>query len=107
MSFSLHNVSAEDNSAMSGGAIYLAGVPDTASITFSSFKRNIAEMALSDEVISEEASGGSIFFSCGSEDALQANCALSISDSVFEENEAEVDGGAIKWTYVKPELTNN
>jgi predicted outer membrane repeat protein len=67
----------EDNEAVNGGAVYsINGMPTFGGVTFSGN--------------SAEAGGGAIFF-----EQYYGGCQVSLSDVLFENNEAGGDGGAI------------
>ncbi|CDW85403.1 UNKNOWN [Stylonychia lemnae] len=52
-----------------------------------------------------EQDAGALYLEC--EDAIYDLCTYSIQNSVFQKNTASVNGGAMKFTYFKPNITNN
>ncbi|TNV88132.1 hypothetical protein FGO68_gene10719 [Halteria grandinella] len=50
--------------------------------------------------------GGGIFFSCNASLSQTYPCTLYIQDSLFQSNFAEQEGGAIKWNYYEPIMSN-
>jgi predicted outer membrane repeat protein len=88
-SYTIENSSFSNNTSEDeGGALYL----DEASISISdtSFFNNSAVF------------GGGIFFSC-----QDSYCTFKISSCSFIKNEADLEGGAIKWEDKKPKIDQN
>lgn len=50
-------------------------------------------------------SGGALYLDCGS--ATLYKCAYNISSTNFTQNSAELDGGAIKYTYYQPTISSD
>ncbi|TNV88051.1 hypothetical protein FGO68_gene16005 [Halteria grandinella] len=46
--------------------------------------------------------GGGLMFGCNASGILQYQCNLQINDTIFKENTAGLEGGAIKWNYYQP-----
>ena len=49
--------------------------------------------------------GGALYLSC--DKSMSIPCAYSVSNSVFSNNSAGVDGGAIKYDYYTPDIHIN
>ena len=45
--------------------------------------------------------GGAIYFSCDA-GASNQTCSLNITNTLFQNNQASVEGGAIKWNVIEP-----
>lgn len=45
--------------------------------------------------------GGAIYFNCDT-GASNDTCSLNITDTIFQNNQASVEGGAIKWNVIEP-----
>ena len=88
------------NEAYRGGAIY-ADNPSVLNITKSNFKTNKATKNV--KSLALEGNGGAVVFTCGS----NYLCKSSVTNNTFKENEAEIAGGAFKWSAIEPTFGNN
>ena len=88
-SVSLSNTLFAANEARQGGAVQ--ALDSQLSISACNFSGNRAN----------ETSGGGLYLGC-----LSLKCNYSLSSSVFQDNWANVSGGALAWTGTQPVLTN-
>lgn len=52
--------------------------------------------------------GGAIFFSCSEYYGTdQSKCSLALNNVNFTQNRAEIQGGAVKWTFFEPTLSKS
>lgn len=95
----------ENIDAYMGGALFLDH-PQSMIIEDSTF-RNLRALNRSSEEQTDKPSGkgGAMIYSCSRDDP---DCSLAISgNTVFQNNFAQIMGGAIHWDYVEPQFSNS
>lgn len=50
--------------------------------------------------------GGGLMFSCNTSQELSYKCSLGLENTIFGNNQAGIEGGAIKWNYYEPVMTD-
>ena len=77
-----------------GGAITMVNIPNS-EITGSYFSNNRAEKT-----------GGAILFYCQNFGPREELCSLDLKDSTFNNNSAGEQGGALRWNFYEPKMSN-
>ncbi|CDW80304.1 UNKNOWN [Stylonychia lemnae] len=101
--FVIENSTFEYCSAYKGGAITFEN-PQSVQIISSRFQMNYALNGYS-STLKKQGSGGAIYYTCSS---TFENCKLNLTGSnIFEENQAQIQGGAIYWDQIQPIIQEN
>ena len=84
-----------NNYNVNGGAISLTNVGNATIKDGTLFQGNYVDQA-----------GGALFFYCSDYGLDFSKCSLCIESSIFVNNTAQIQGGAIKWNFYEPSMYN-